>query len=80
MCKSIIHGVARIFPSLLQQAVPGMFASLPTYTPYTLALAAISALFTNEELGSSLLFKSKKSDKPGLDPKRVEIFLGMYET
>ena len=71
---SIIHGVARIFTSLLQ-ATPGMFAGLPTYTPYAFALAAISILFTNEELGSSLLFKSKKSEKPGLDPKRSKYSL-----
>ena len=75
VCKSIIHGVARIFTSLLLQAASGMFAGLPTYMPYALALAAISAMFTNEELGSLLPFKSKKSNEPGLDPKRVEIFL-----
>ena len=76
VCNSIIHGVAIIFTSLLLQAASGMFAGLPTYTPYAFSLAAISVLFTNEELGSSLLFKSKKSDKPGLDQKWVEIFLG----
>ena len=43
---------------------------------YTFALSAISVLFSDEELGGSLLFKSKKSEKPGLEPKRVEIFLG----
>ena len=75
MCKSNIHGVARIFSSLLQ-AAPGKFAGLPTHNPYAFALSAISVLFTNEELGGSLLFKSKKSEKPGLEQKRVETFLG----
>ena len=75
MCKSNIHGVARIFSSLLQ-AAPGKFSGLPTHNPYAFALSAISVLFSNEELGGSLLFKSKKSEKPGLEQKRVETFLG----
>ena len=75
MWKSNIHGVARIFSSLLQ-AAPGKCAGLLTHNPYAFALSAISVLFTNEELGGSLLFKSKKSEKPGLEQKRVETFLG----
>ena len=61
---SIIHGAARIFTSLLLQVAPGIFAGLPTHTPYAFALAAISVLFSNEELGSSLLFKSKRVRSP----------------
>lgn len=40
---------------------------LPSRDAYSLALQLLDILFTKEELGSSLLFKSKKSNKPGLD-------------
>ena len=79
VCKSIIHGVARHFTSLLLQAVPGIFSGLPTHTPYAFALAAVSVLFMDQELSSSLLFESAKSQKPGLDQTKVEMLLGMYE-
>ena len=48
---------------------------LPATTPYSWALNAVAILFSKEELSTSLLFPSKKSSKPGLDPKRVERLL-----
>ena len=47
---------------------------LPATTPYSWALA----LFSKEELSTSLLFPSKKSSKPGLDPKQVERLLSKF--
>ena len=44
-------------------------------TPYVFALAACDVLYTKEELASSLMFASKKSTKPALDPKRVQVLL-----
>jgi hypothetical protein len=43
--------------------------------PYSYALQAMDVLFDKEELAASLLFKSKKSSKPSLDPTRVELML-----
>ena len=39
----------------------------------------LDALFTKDELKGSLLFKSKKSDKPALDQQRVEKLLGCID-
>lgn len=46
---------------------------------YSFALQLLDILFTKEELASSLLFQSKKSDKPGLDQERVEKLLNFVE-
>lgn len=46
---------------------------------YSYALQVMDILFTKEEMGHSLLFKSKKSSKPGLDQKRVEQLLGLVD-
>ena len=35
----------------------------------------LDTLFTRAELKDSLVFKSTKSEKPGLDKKRVELLL-----
>ena len=35
----------------------------------------LDALFSRNELKESLLFTSKKSDKPGLDRRKVELLL-----
>ena len=70
VCKSIIHG---FFTSLLLQAA-GIFVGLPQHTPYTFfVLAATSTLFSHEELGSSHLFTSKKSQKRCWEPKKVVV-------
>ena len=44
-------------------------------SPYGYALSLLDTLFTREEQHQSLLFKSKKSDKPALDPVKVEKIL-----
>lgn len=51
---------------------------IPSRDAYAYALALMDVLFTKEELAMSLLFKSKKSEKPGLDRERVEKVLGEY--
>ena len=40
---------------------------IPARDAYSYGLQLMDILFTKEELSSSLLFKSKKSEKPGLD-------------
>ncbi|MCG8625123.1 MAG: hypothetical protein MJE68_24385 [Proteobacteria bacterium] len=39
---------------------------------YGYALTLLDTLFTREEQNQCLMFKSKKSDKPGLDTAKVE--------
>ena len=43
--------------------------------PYAYALTLLDTLFTREEQHPCLLFKLSNSEKPGLDPIRVEILL-----
>ena len=45
---------------------------------YSFGLQLMDLLFTKEELSSSLLFISKKSEKPGLNPERVNKLLYFY--
>lgn len=52
---------------------------LPSRDAYSFALLLMDQLFTKEEMGESLLFKSKKSDKPGLDEQRVQKLLSYVE-
>lgn len=52
---------------------------LPSRDAYSFALQLLDILFTKEELQSSLLFKSKKSDKPSLDQGRVERMMRLIE-
>ena len=40
---------------------------------YGYALTLVDTFFTREEQNQCLMFKSKKSDKPGLDPAREEV-------
>ena len=47
---------------------------------YAFGLQLLDILFTKEELSGSLLFKSKKSSKPGLDRERVDQLLGEFIT
>ena len=46
---------------------------------YAFALQLMDLLFTTEEMACSLLFKSKKSSKPGLSKQRVEQLLKLVE-
>ena len=39
---------------------------------YAYGLQLMDALFTKHELAGGLIFKSKKSDKPGLDHDQVQ--------
>ena len=53
---------------------------IPARDAYAYALSLMDALFTKQELSSSLIFSSKKSDKPGLDRERVDKLLGKYSS
>ena len=66
-----------MFFFLLQQAGSVNLMRLPAPTPCAFGLAVVDSLFTKQELASSLLFESKKSENPPLDRKRVEILLGV---
>ena len=44
---------------------------IPVRDAYAFGLVLMDSLFTTEELAVSLLYKSKKSEKPGLDENRV---------
>ena len=52
---------------------------IPSRDAYSFGLQLMDVLFTKEELASSLLFKSKKSEKPGLDGERVQRLLGLLD-
>ena len=51
---------------------------IPARDAYSYGLALLDALFSRDELGQSLVFRSKKSSKPGLDPLRVEKLFGEF--
>ncbi len=51
---------------------------IPARDAYAYGLCLLDALFSKQELASSLLFKSKKSEKPGLECKTVDKLLGKY--
>jgi hypothetical protein len=51
---------------------------IPARDAYAYGLNLLDSLFSKEELFTSLLFKSKKSEKPGLDSVRVEKLLGKF--
>ena len=46
---------------------------IPSRDAYSFGLQLLNILFTKKELAVSLLFKSKKSEKPGLEQGRVEM-------
>ena len=52
---------------------------LPSRDSYSFGLQLLDILFTREELSTSLLFKSKKSERLGLDRERVEKMLKLIE-
>ena len=52
---------------------------LPSRDCYSFGLHLLDILFTKEELSTSLLFKSKKSERLGLDQERVEKMLKLIE-
>ena len=56
------------------------FLRIPARDAYAYALSFMDALFTKQELSSSLIFCSKKSDKPALDRERVDKLLGKYSS
>ena len=49
--------------------------NVPADTPYALALGALPLLFTKEELATSLMHCSKRSERMGLDPEKIELLM-----
>ena len=54
-------------------------SELPAKDAYSYALILLSTLFTKDELGSSLMYQSSKSNKPGLNPTRVKKLLNLVQ-
>lgn len=54
-------------------------SSLPARNAYSYALTVLDTLFSKDELGASLMFKSPKSTKPALDEKRVKQLLTLMQ-
>jgi hypothetical protein len=49
---------------------------LPARDAYSYALSLVDVLYKKEDLSSSLLFRSSKSDKPGLPKLGVDKLFG----
>ena len=52
---------------------------IPSRDAYSYGLHLMEVLFTKEEMATSLLFASKKSEKQPLDRERVEKMLSLIE-
>ncbi len=52
---------------------------LPARDAYAFALLLMDAMFSKEELSVSLLYKSDKSKKPGLDEEKVKHMMRLVE-
>ncbi len=52
---------------------------IPARDPYAYGRNMLEVLFSKEELAKSVVVKSKKSEKPPLSPKRVQVLFGMFE-
>lgn len=52
---------------------------IPSRDAYSFGLQLLDILFTREEAAVALLFKSKKSEKPGLDRGRVDQMLKLID-
>ena len=52
---------------------------LPSRDAYSFALQLLDAMFTKDELSKSLLYKSNKSSKPGLDEGKVKQLITLVE-
>ena len=49
---------------------------MPAWDAYSYGLSLLDVYFTKEELQKNLIYKSKSSDKPPLDPDRVQKLMG----
>ena len=54
-------------------------SEIPSRNPYSYALRLMDVFFTKQEMAVSLLFKSRKSDKPALAEDRVKKLLSYVE-
>ena len=84
MLSSLSKTSAFISPDVKQEAsemcINGInVMRIPSRDAYAFALQFIDVLFTKEELALYLLFKSKKSSKPGLDSVRVQQLLSFID-
>jgi len=53
---------------------------LPASGAYTFAFQILDMLFSKEELGKSLVYETKKSDKPLLSPKLLAIAIFLIKS
>ena len=77
--KTDIYSVMWILLFFCQQVNGVNVMRIPSRDAYSFGLQLLNILFTKEELAVSLLFKSKKSEKPGLEQRRVENMLRLIE-
>lgn len=49
---------------------------IPARDAYAYGRSLLEVLFTKEELSSSVVYKTKKSEKPPLPPDRVQLMFG----
>ena len=79
MLSENMHGII-VCALLFCQQVNGVnVMRIPSRDAYSFGLQLLNILFTKEELAVSLLFKSKKSEKPALEQGRVEKMLKLIE-
>lgn len=51
---------------------------IPAKDAYSYGRSLLDLLFSKEEQKGSVIFKTKKSEKPPLSPRRVEKMFGKY--
>ena len=82
MKKSPISGPADVEAAVKEEIFTPSginITRLPSRDAYSYGLQLLDIFFTKEELASSLLFKSKKSSKKGLDPEKVAKLISYIE-
>jgi len=80
ICKQNSDKQGTSTPASKNDFIDGVdISSLPAKDAYGYALTLLDSLFTKEELGGSLMFKSPKSIKPALDEKKVTQLLTLVQ-
>ena len=77
--KTDTYSVMWILLFFCQQVNGVNVMRIPSRDAYSFGLQLLNILFTKEELAVSLLFKSKKGEKPGPEQRRVENMLRLIE-
>ena len=71
MCVYLCQGNNYSYSYNIEQVNGVNLLHIPARDAYAYGLQLMDALFTKQELAGSLIFKSKKSEKQGLDQDRV---------